>query len=362
MNAVALRVAFSLAVPIVVAFTYFGLIATDRFVSESSVVIRSGNSSTQAISFGGLIPLGGSSVQDVVVVSDYIASMEMAQHLDDKYDLREHFSSANVDFLSRLNPSVSAEAFVDYLAGKITVVYEETTEIISITVQAYSPEMARAINGEIISKSELLINQLSDRIAEDAIGAAKAEVQLALENATDVSERMSQFAVDNRSLNPEVESSSIFGVISALEGKLAETRAVYAEKSAYLQESSAEIRGLKNRIAGLQTEVTRERARLSDDRGEGVGQLLGQYRPLMVEEELARQRYAAALMALETARAETRQQKRYLATFVKPNLPDASTEPDRIVDAISAILFALLFYTIFALCRATIREHIDFAT
>jgi len=362
MNPVALRVAFALAIPVIVAFTYFGLIATDRFVSESSVVIRSGNSSTQSISFGGLIPLGGSSVQDVVVVSDYIASMEMAEHLDEKFSLREHYSSDQVDFVSRLNPSVSAEGFLEYLSGKIGVVYEEATEIVSITVQAYTPEMARAVNLEIINRSEVLINRLSDRIAEDAIGAARSEVQLALENATDVSERMSRFAVDNRSLNPEIESSSIFGVISALEGKLAETRAVYAEKSAYLQKSSAEIRGLQNRITGLETEVSRERARLSDERGEGVGQLLGQYRPLMVEEELARQRYAAALMALETARAETRQQKRYLATFVSPNLPDSSTEPDRIVDAISAILFAMLFYTIFALCRATIREHIDFAT
>ena len=362
MNPVALRVAFSLAIPVIVAFSYFGLIATDRFVSESSVVIRSGNSSAQTISFGGLIPLGGSSVQDVVVVSDYIASMEMAQHLDEKFSLREHYSSKQVDFVSRLDPSISAEGFVEYLSGKIGVVYEESTEIISISVQAYTPEMARAINREIISKSELLINALSDRIATDAIGAAQAEVQLALNNATDVSERMSRFAVDNQSLNPEVETSSIFGVISALEGKLAEARAVYAEKSAYLRQSSSEIRGLQNRIAGLETEVSRERARLSDDRGEGVGQVLGRYKPLMVEEELARQRYAAALMALETARAETRQQKRYLATFVNPNLPDASTEPDRIIYAISAILFAMLFYTIFALCRATIREHIDFAT
>ena len=58
MNVVALRVSFSLAIPVIVACTYFGLIATDRFVSESSVVIKSANSSTQSILFGGLIPLG----------------------------------------------------------------------------------------------------------------------------------------------------------------------------------------------------------------------------------------------------------------------------------------------------------------
>ena len=158
MNPVALRVAVSLAVPVIVAFSYFGLIATDRFVSESSVVIRSGNAATPSISFGGLLPLGGSSVQDVVVVSDYIGSIEMALHLDKKFSLREHFSSKQVDFVSRLDPALSAEGFVEYLSGKISVVYEETTEIISVSVEAYTPEMARDINREIISKSEIPVS------------------------------------------------------------------------------------------------------------------------------------------------------------------------------------------------------------
>ena len=362
MNPVALRVFVAAAVPVFMALAYFGLIASDRYVSESSVVIRSGGASSGGFSLGGLLPLPGAGGQDVVVVSDYIMSNAMAQHLDDKFDLVSHYSDKGIDFLARLAVDANAEVFYDYLQDMVTVVYEETTEIISITVRAFDPLTAQEINQEIILKSEALINQLSERIAQDTLGLAREEVRLALENAKAVSSRMSAFAEDNNALDPGVETSSIFGVIAAMEAKLAESKALYAEKAAYLRDTSPEMRAINNRIAGLQQQLEHDRKRLANPSGDGMGQVLEDYKPLMVEEELARQRYAAALTAFETARAESQQKKRYLATFVKPNIPTSSTEPDRFIDAISAILVTLLLYAIFALCRAAVREHIDFAS
>ena len=362
MNPVALRVFVAAAVPVLMALVYFGFIASDKYVSESSVVIRSGGASSGGFSLGGLLPLPSSGGQDVVVVSDYIASNGMAKHLDEKFNLSAHYSDPNIDFVSRLPVNSNDEVFYQYLQDMITVVYEETSEIISITVRAFDPLIAKEINQEIILKSEELINQLSDRIAQDTLGMAREEVRLALENARGVSSRMSAFTQDNNALDPGVETSSIFGVISAMEAKLAESKALYAEKAAYLRESSAEMRAINNRISGLQQQLEHERKRLANPSGDGMGQVLEDYKPLLVEEELARQRYAAALTALETARAESQQKKRYLATFVKPNIPTSSTEPDRFIDAISAILVTLLLYAIFALCRAAVREHIDFAS
>ncbi len=361
MNPVALRVSVACLVPVLVALVYFGVIATDRYVSESSVVIRSGNSSGNSFSLGGLLPMPSGSAQDLVVVSDYIQSMEMAEFLDKQLELRSHFSNANIDFVSRLSVHASAEEYHQYLQGMISVVYEESSEIISVTARAFTASMARDMNREIILKSELLINRLSDRIARDTLGIAKAELDRAIANAKDVSVRRSRFAVENQSFDPGVETNSLFGLIAGLDSKLAETRAQYTEKSAYLRETTAEMQSIKNRITGLEAEIARERARLSDETGQGVGHLLEEYKPLVVEEELARQRYASALMALEAARKESQQQKRYLATFVQPNLPTSSTEPERFVDAVGSVLLTFLLYAIFALCRAAVREHIDFA-
>lgn len=359
MNSIALRVLVAGIIPVFIAICYFGFIATDRFVSESSVVLRSGNPSASNMILGGLLPVGNPDSQDVLVVSDYIRSMEMARHLEDKFMLRAHYSDSTIDFVSRLVSNSTDEEYLEYYRDMISVKYEETSSIISITTKAFAPELAQSINREIIARSEQLINRLSDRIVEDTLIQARKEVDDAIANARSISERLSSFTASNNSINPGVDATSISGVIGALEGKLAETRAQYTEKSAYMRESSAEMRALVNRINGLETELGRERSRLSND--QGVGTAIEKYKPLLVEEELGKQRYAAALQAFESARAESQTKKRYLATFVKPNLPSSSTEPDRFFDAVGAVLLSFLLYAIFALFRATVREHIDFA-
>lgn len=359
MNPVALRILVAAMVPVLIAICYFGLIASDRYVSDSAVVLRSGSQNVSNISFGGLLPVSNPDTQDVIVVSDYIESMEMAHHLDEKFSLRDHYSDRSLDVVSRLTGNSNDEEFLEYLRGMVRVKFEESSSIISITTRAFSPEMAHNINREIIKRSEKLINRLSDRIVEDTLQAANAEVEDSIANARDVSNRLSLFGNENQSINPGADASSIAGLIAALESKLAETRALFTEKSAYMRESSAEIRALKNRINGIETELKRERRRLSND--QGVGTAIERYKPLLVEEELARQRYAAALQALEAARVESQTKKRYLATFVQPSMPTSSTEPDRLIDTLTAILLSFLFYALFALFRATIREHIDFA-
>jgi len=330
-NPVALRVLMAAIVPVLLASVYYGLIASDRYVSESGVVLKSGSPSSSSFSLGGLLPVSNPDTQDVLVVSDYILSMEMAKHLDEQFQLRDHYSEKQVDFVSRLSTDANDEEYLKYLRKKISVNYEESSSIISIETQAFSAPVAQGINQEIIVRSEQLINTLSDRIVQDTLKQARLELEYASESAKDISRRLSSFAQSNNSINP-----------------------------AYLRESTAEMRALTNRINGIQKELDRERSRLSDN--EGVGSAIEEYKPLLIEEELGRQRYGAALQALETARAESQTQKRYLATFVKPSLPSSATEPKRLLDTVTAILLTFLFYAIFALFRSSIREHIDFAT
>ncbi len=359
MNPVALRVLLAALVPVLIAVSYFGLIASERFVSESAVVLRSGNQSTSSFSFGGLLPVSNPDTQDVLVVSDYIISMEMAQHLDKEFSLRDHYSDPQLDVISRLTADANDEEYLEYFRGMVTITFEETSSIIAIKTRAFSADIAHNINREIIARSELLINRLSDRIVDDTLNAARLEVESAIANARQISDRLSQFTAENQSINPGTDASSIAGLIAALEAKLAETRALYTEKSAYLRETTAEMRSLRNRINGIETELQRERQRLTNN--QGIGTAIERYKPLLVEEELGRQRYAAALQALETARVESQTKKRYLATFVQPSQPTSSTEPDRLIDSITAILLSFLLYAVYALFRAAVREHIDFA-
>ena len=171
------------SVSVLIALCYFGIVASNRYVSESAVVLRSGNQSATNISFGGLLPVSNPDTQDVLIVSDYIMSMEMALYLDEKYSLREHYSDRKHDFISRLTSNANDEKYLDYFRDMVTVKYEETSSIISISASAFSPGVAHDINREIIARSELLINRLSDRIVEDTLSSAREEVESAIVNA-----------------------------------------------------------------------------------------------------------------------------------------------------------------------------------
>ena len=65
MNPVAFRILVAAMVPVLIAISYFGFIASDRYVSESGVVLRSGNQSVSNLSLGGLLPLSNPDTQDV---------------------------------------------------------------------------------------------------------------------------------------------------------------------------------------------------------------------------------------------------------------------------------------------------------
>ena len=105
MNPVALRILIATLVSVLIALCYFGIVASNRYVSESAVVLRSGNQSATNISFGGLLPVSNPDTQDVLVVSDYIMSMEMALYLDEKYSCLLYTSPSPRDGLLSRMPS-----------------------------------------------------------------------------------------------------------------------------------------------------------------------------------------------------------------------------------------------------------------
>ena len=96
--------------PTLLAAVYYGLIASDIYVSEARFSVRT--SEQGGISGGVLISIftgtaGESSSEDAAIVAEYILSQDMLTELDKRLDLRKHFSSHNVDFLSRLDICLS---------------------------------------------------------------------------------------------------------------------------------------------------------------------------------------------------------------------------------------------------------------
>jgi len=353
-------------VPTLIAAIYFGLIASDQYVSETRFAIRSsgsgGGNKLASLLTSSVISSGG---QDSQVVVDYIESQDMLTTLDEKLNIVGHFSHSNIDFLSRLDEDATREELLAYFLKHVEIIEDAGNNIIVLKVSAFTREFAQQLALHIISLSESLVNNLSTRIENDTLERAKAEVAHAAEKVRVVNEKITKFRAVNASINPAEETSALLGLLSGIEIKLSEAKTELSEKRAFMKENTPVVKSLKNKVAALQKQLAVERKRIAGDNekstgDEGFSELINDYQPLALEQEMAQQQYSSALTSLELSRIETQRKKRYLVTYVKPVLPDESTEPNRTANTLIVFVYLFLVYGIGGLMWSALRDHVGY--
>jgi len=110
-------------VPTMLATIYFGLLASDIYISESRFSLRSAKSGSAVTGLAAILssPIVSSSSGETMVVIDYAKSQDMLSRVSDKLDLREHFSSSEVDVLSRLDQEASQEELLEHFNKHISL-------------------------------------------------------------------------------------------------------------------------------------------------------------------------------------------------------------------------------------------------
>ena len=338
---------------------YYGLVASDVFVSETRYAIRTGE---QAPVTGLLANMLGPAAttragDDASIVRDYILARDMLDELDRRLDLRGHYAAPTVDILSRLWPDATEEEFLEYYRDKVEVEVEAGTDITVLTVQAFDAGMAQRVAGEIIELSERLVNRMSERITDDTLRFARRELTQAETLIRGANQAITRFRNESRSIDPGEETAAVLSIVTALEGQLAGAKAELLETKGIMHSDSIQVKTLQNRVAALTQQVESERARLASEGGSDLTRLIDGYAPLLLEQELAQHRYSSALASLEVARADAQRKQRYLIPFVKPALPDEATEPERAMNTLIVFLAASLIYGIGALMLASVYDH-----
>ena len=338
---------------------YYGLAASDVFVSETRYAIRTGE---QAPVTGLLANMLGPAAttragDDASIVRDYILARDMLDELDRRLDLRGHYAADTIDLLSRLWPDATEEEFLEYYRDKVEVKVETGTDITVLTVRAFDAGMAQRIAGEIIDLSERLVNRMSERITDDTLRFARRELEQAEALVREANRAITRFRNESRSIDPGEETAAVLSIVTALEGQLAEAKAALLETESIMRSDSVQVKTLENRVAALTQQVESERARLASEGGSDLARLMDGYAPLLLEQELAQHRYSSALASLEVARADAQRKQRYLIPFVKPALPDEAIEPERAMNTLIVFFAATLIYGIGALMLASIYDH-----
>jgi capsular polysaccharide transport system permease protein len=349
------------ALPTTLALLFYGLVASDIYISESRFVVRSPERPNQ-LGLGALLQgtaLARSS-DESYSVQDFMLSRDALHELDQKLHIRESYANHSFDALSRF-PGVdwdtSFEALHRYYQKQINVDYDSASSISILTVRAFSAAQARDINEALLLMGEHLVNNLNMRSRQDLIEVAQREVSASEERSRNASLALSQFRSRDGVFDPTSQSALQLQGVSKLREELLATEMQLSELRR-LSPNNPQLDALSHHAAELRRQVGSESGRVLGGQG-SFSSKSPAFERLVLEKTFADQQLGAAMAGLETARREAARKQLYLERLVQPNLPDHAVEPRRVRSVLMVFALGLILWGVVSLVLAGVREHAD---
>jgi capsular polysaccharide transport system permease protein len=351
------------AIPTLLSIFYFGILASDIYVSESSYVLRSPNKKATSGGIGAV--LGGAGFSgfsrahdDIHTISEYVRSRDALEKLDQKLNLAESWSRWKIDFFRRFNPlgtDGSKEALYDYYLKRVSVRIDAPSGITTLTTSVFDPQQAVQINELLLKEAERMVNVLNERGRNDLIRFAENEVKVAEEKAKAAALAVSTYRNNQSVVDPERQTQIHFEQISRLHEELIKTKSQLTQLNTFAPDSPHPP-ALKLRAETLEKEIAQETQKITGGEN-SLATKAAEYERLALEREFADRQLASALASLEEARNEAQRQQLYLETIAKPNLPDDAIFPKRLRGIITTAILGLVAWGILSMLVAGVKEH-----
>nr|WP_187427600.1 hypothetical protein [Comamonas sp. Z1] len=351
----------TVAAPTVVATVYFGLMASDVYVSESRIVVRSPEKQV-ATGLGALLKGAGFSraQDDSYTVRDYVLSRDALKEIDDALAVGKAFSSTSVDRVSRfggLDFDTSFEALHRYFQKKVDVQQDSASSITTLTVRAYAAQDAQNINQKLLELSEGLVNRLNERGRQDLIRSAAVEVAEAEKKSKAAALALSEYRNAKGVVDPERQATVQLQQVAKLQDELIITKTQLAQLRTFTPQNP-QIPALEKRASTLQAEMEVENIKVAG--GErSLANKAAEFQRLALEREFADKQLATALASLEQARNEAQRKQVYIERIAQPSLPDIALEPRRLRSILATFVLGLVAWGVLSMLLAGVREHQD---
>jgi capsular polysaccharide transport system permease protein len=354
------RAALYVCLPTTLAGLYFGLFASPQFESFTIFTVQSSELRPTLGMDGLLAGLAGTGAagRDALAVRDYVLSRDMLARLEKRHAFIAHYKNPRQDFFSRLSADASFEDAYEYFARKVYADYDQLSGAVTVRVRAFSAEMARDASSAILTYSEEMVNQLSDRERRDRTSYAESEVKKAELRLTAARQAILALQHKYGDFNPLQTATAAMTVRTELEGELAKARAELMQLQSFMKEDAPQVRVALERVKSLSAQVAGESRRLVDPRRPGgLNTSFADFEGAMVEKEFAQKAYESAMATLEVSRADADRQHRYVAVIASPSIPDESTYPRRLRSVLTAFVFSILLWGVVSLVGAAVKEH-----
>jgi capsular polysaccharide transport system permease protein len=352
-------------VPNLVSTVYYGLIASDQYVSEARFTV----SSAAVPKFDGLGSVTGLPpmliIQDTQVVTNYIHSRAMVEQLERTVGLRDSYSSNSIDWWARFRKDKPIEKFTKYWANMCDASVGLPSGIVTVAVRAFSPEDAKRIADAVVKLSEDLINDLNDRMRRDVVLASETDMRRAADALGRARLKMEQARNEEGLLDVSQSNKSLSELMSGLETDLLKAQQEYQTQTRYVTEAAPQMRVLKSRIAAMNTQIADMQAQITSPSEKGISAIaektlsgkMTKFAELDLEERIAEKRYAVSAAAVEAARMLNERKMLYLHEIVAPALPEESKYPRRWLSIGMIFLASIIGWGITVGTMFFVRNH-----
>lgn len=353
---------WSVVIPTIASILYFGLIASDVYVSESRFVVRAPQKQSSVSGIGSLLQNAGfsSSHDDSYAVQDFMKSRDALTKINSQLPLAEAFGAKNADIFSRFNAfgmDDSIEALYKYYQNKIEIILDSTSSIATMQIRAYRAEDAHRINELLLLMGEDLVNQLNARGRQDMISFATKEVAVAEEKATKAALALSAYRNNNSLFDPERQSALQLQQMTKLQDEIITAKAQLAQVVS-ASPQNPQIPALRLRVSNLQKAIDEEMAKVAGG-NKSLSNKSADYERLALEKQFAEKQLAGALASLESARNDAQRKQLYLERIVQPNQPDIAIEPKRLKGILSTFIMGMILWGVLTILIAGVKEHKD---
>ncbi|MDS0860101.1 ABC transporter permease [Burkholderia pseudomultivorans] len=352
--------------PMVLAIVYYGFLARNRYVSTSQVVVHKVGSSDDAAAsqISGLAVLMGggalSSSAETLYVREFVVSQDMLDILQKKLQWSQHYSGHTRDMWYYLSPNASREELLKYYQRMVRAQYDETTGLLTVTVDAFDRDFAKQTLATIISESDRFVNEISHRLAREQVGFAESEVARSRVAFEEKRQALLKFQGANNALDARQTAKARNEIITGLQADLAKEDTVLRALRANFSEDSSRVRQQKIRIQAIQQQISAEQAKLiAKDSQSEMNVVASKYQALEIDAGIAEDAYKGAVASMNAARIEAAKKLRSLVVVVSPNMPEESLFPRRLYSLFTVLVVVLLVYGITCFVIATIKDHQD---
>ncbi|WP_410211977.1 capsule biosynthesis protein [Aquirhabdus sp.] len=346
--------------PTLVSIVYYGLIASDVYISTSEYVVRSPQKQQSSSGIGALLQGAGFSkaADDVYAVHDYMLSRDAMFTLDRSLGLKKIYGNKDIDIFNRyaaLSSEKSSESLYKYYSKKVTIDLDTVSSISTLEVRAYTAEDAWRINEQLIELSETLVNKMNERGRIDAIRSAQQEVDAARQSAVSAAKALSVYRNNQGIFDTDKQSALQLEQVAKLQDQLV-TTITQLNQVKSLAPKNPQIPVLENQKATLLNEIAKQTSGVSGGQ-RSLSTKSPEYDQLQFNYDVAGKQLAASLATLELAKNDSQRKQLYVERIVQPNKPDKAMEPRRIRNVFATFALGSIVWFVLSMLIAGVREH-----